>query len=97
MSLTMVLYYWDLLFGLYPSSLCFFKPQHFKGQLIEASVIDRTQQSSFHLRTREEPSLEMLWFKKHKDDGQVPDPSKQTHVGQTHNGQEFDVYKSLEI
>jgi hypothetical protein len=43
----MVLYYWDLLFG----------------PPIEASSIDRTQQSRFHLRTREEPSLETLWFK----------------------------------
>jgi hypothetical protein len=36
---------------------------------IEASSISWTQQSRFHLRTREEPSLEMLWFKKHKGDG----------------------------
>jgi hypothetical protein len=57
MSLTMVLYYWDLFFGLHPSP-------------IEASSIDRTQKSRFHLMTREEPSLEMLWFEKHKGDEQ---------------------------
>jgi hypothetical protein len=39
------------------------------GPLIEASLIDWTQQSGFHLRTREEPSLETLWFKKHKGNG----------------------------
>jgi hypothetical protein len=39
------------------------------GGPIKASSIDRTQQSRFHPRTREEPSLEMLWFKKHKDSG----------------------------
>jgi hypothetical protein len=39
------------------------------GPPIEASSIDRTQQNRFHLRTRDEPSLETLWFKKHKDDG----------------------------
>jgi hypothetical protein len=30
---------------------------------IEASSINRTQQSRFHLITREEPSLETLWLK----------------------------------
>jgi hypothetical protein len=30
---------------------------------IEASLIDRSQQSRFHLKTREEPSLQMLWLK----------------------------------
>jgi hypothetical protein len=32
------------------------------GSPIEASLIDRTQQSRFHLMTREEPSLETLWL-----------------------------------
>jgi hypothetical protein len=45
--------YWDLLFGLYPSSLCF---------------LTTTFQGRFHLMTREEPSLETLWLK-HKDNG----------------------------
>jgi hypothetical protein len=36
--------------------------------LIEASSIDRTQQSRFYLMTREESSLETL-VKKYKDDG----------------------------
>jgi hypothetical protein len=35
-------------------------------------LIDRIQQSRFHLRTREEPSLETLWFGKHKGDGWSP-------------------------
>jgi hypothetical protein len=43
----MVLYYCYLLFG----------------PPINASSIDRSQQSTFHLMTREEPSLETLWFK----------------------------------
>jgi hypothetical protein len=70
----MVLYFWDLLFGLYPSSLCFL---NHNVPPIEASSIDRSQQGRFHLRTREEPSLETLWLKKHKDGGQVQitDPS----------------------
>jgi hypothetical protein len=42
--------YWDLLFGLYPSPICWVRS------------IDWTQQSRFHLRTREEPSLETLWL-----------------------------------
>jgi hypothetical protein len=32
------------------------------GPPIEASSIDRTQRSRFHLMTRERPSLEMLWL-----------------------------------
>jgi hypothetical protein len=32
------------------------------GPPIEASSIDRTQQSRFHLMTREEPSLETWWL-----------------------------------
>jgi hypothetical protein len=82
MSLKMVLYYWDLLFGLYPTSLCiltttltvthsqiFAQMECMASVLgtqyppIEASSIDRTQQSRFHLMTREEPSLETLWLK----------------------------------
>jgi hypothetical protein len=59
----MVLYYWDLL-----------SVDHLP---IEASSIDQTQQSGFHLRTREEPSLEMLWFKKIRtmDKFQITDPN----------------------
>jgi hypothetical protein len=59
----MVLYYWDLLFGLYP--------------LIEASSIDRTQQNRFHLMTREESYLAMLWLKNTRmmDKVQITDPS----------------------
>jgi hypothetical protein len=62
--------YCDLLFCLYPSSLCF-PTTTFRGMAlasssgglpIEASSIDRTQQSRFHLMTREEPSLETLWL-----------------------------------
>jgi hypothetical protein len=74
----MVLYCYDLLFGLYPSSLCFatttfqrmvLSPSSAEtysvgsgGPPIEASSIDRTQQSRFHLMTREEPSLKTLWL-----------------------------------
>jgi hypothetical protein len=56
----MMLYYCHLLFGLYLSSLCFLTAA---GPLIEASSIDRTQQSRFHLMAREEPSLETLCLK----------------------------------
>jgi hypothetical protein len=31
---------------------------------IEVSSINWTQQSRFHLRMKDEPSLETLWFKK---------------------------------
>jgi hypothetical protein len=81
----MVLYYWDLPFGLYPSSLCFLTTT-FQGMVllsssevkIEASSIDRTQQGRFHLITREEPSLETLWLKNIRmmDKVQITDPSK---------------------
>jgi hypothetical protein len=64
--------YCHLLFGLYPSSLCFatttFLPSielvSIYGPPIEASSIDRTQQSRFHLMTREESALETLWLQK---------------------------------
>jgi hypothetical protein len=48
------------------------------GQPIEASSINRTQQSRFHLRTREEPSLETLWFQNIRtmDKVQIIDRSK---------------------
>jgi hypothetical protein len=36
---------------------------------IEANSIEWTYQSRFHPMTREDPSLEMLWLKKHKDNG----------------------------
>jgi hypothetical protein len=44
---------------------------------IEASSIDRTQQSRFHLMTTEEPSLETLWLKNIRtmDKVQITDPS----------------------
>jgi hypothetical protein len=60
MSLMMVLYYCDMLFELYPSSLCFLTTTF---QPMEASSINWTQQSRFHLMTREELSLEKLWLK----------------------------------
>jgi hypothetical protein len=53
----MVLYYCNLLFGLYPQ--------------IETSSIYRTQQSRFHLMTREEPSLETLWLQNIRTMGKV--------------------------
>jgi hypothetical protein len=60
----MVLYYCDLLFGLYPSSLCSATTAFWEMVLppIEASSIDWTQQRVVHLITREEPSLETLWL-----------------------------------
>jgi hypothetical protein len=52
------------------------QPQRFKGWTpIEASSIDWTQQSRFHLMTREEPSLETLWLQniRTKDKVQIID------------------------
>jgi hypothetical protein len=78
MSLTTVLYYCDLLFGLYPSSLCFLTT-------IEASLIDQIQQSRFHLMTREELSLETLWLKNIRtmDEVQITDRSNRILVSPT--------------
>jgi hypothetical protein len=49
------------------------------GPPIEASSINQTQQSRFHLRTREKPSLETLWFKNIRamDEVQITDPSSE--------------------
>jgi hypothetical protein len=58
----------------------FFKPQRFEGSSTDrGGSIVRTQQSRFHLRTREEPSLETLWLKKKRamDEVQKTDPSSQ--------------------
>jgi hypothetical protein len=74
----MVLYYCDLLFGLYHLSPLCFATTTFQGPPIEASSIDRTQQSSFHLMTNEEPSLETLWLQNIRtvDKVQIIDRSK---------------------
>jgi hypothetical protein len=50
------------------------------GPPIEASSIDRTQQSRFHLMTREEPSLEILWLQNIRtmDEVQIIDRSNAT-------------------
>jgi hypothetical protein len=49
---------------------------------IEASSIDRAQQSRFHMMTREEPSLETLWLKNIKTMDKVPPPPKKKKISQ---------------
>jgi hypothetical protein len=68
------------------------------GPPIEASSIDRTQQSRFHLMTREEPSLETSWLKNIRtmDKVKITDRSNITTVN-NHNKFHTPCYSGLSV
>jgi hypothetical protein len=63
---------------------------------IETSSIDRTQQSRFHLMTRQEPSLETLWLQNIKtmDKVQIIDRSNTAPSSKTFRDELFPLLKS---